>query len=454
MSGDNRSDMEVDTLPDTPPNEVKSFHERLSEIPMYSMTLSQLTSAYTSLKDRNQVLNQAFTTGEKYFTQASEVAKPVVLSATETALKAAKPIVGDITDPAGKIDQCASEALAKVQEKLPIVNQTPTQIAESAKASASETANYYKTSAQETANYYKTSAKETANYYIEKLSASRIGQQTTTQLDNAVSFSELMVEICFPTDGSCPDDLKELEQAEEDEDKGLLVRAGNLKERAVRRGTRKVMSYTPVQTTIDNVQYAQKQISEMTQKVLQGTNYVATKSLEAKDLLKENYPTIKTLAQETLVEGTELIGKKWDHVYKTSMYIPKKAIQVTGEVYINAQEIVFAYSKAHSLTELPHAVVEMAEKYYNNLATEGMTMDQVKEKAVAFVYVPAQVISEYLRTSRLVQWIVPKSIQTERIEMVEVSRSSSPVQPEGSTNGTSDTSPVHTAQTNEKELIE
>jgi len=192
----------------------------------------------------------------------------------------------------------------------------------------------------------------------------------------------------------------------------------------------------------------------MTQKVLQGTNYVATKSLEAKDLLKENYPTIKTLAQETLVEGTELIGKKWDHVYKTSMYIPKKAIQVTGEVYINAQEIVFAYSKAHSLTELPHAVVEMAEKYYNNLATEGMTMDQVKEKAVAFVYVPAQVISEYLRTSRIVQWVVPKSIQTERIEMVEVSRSSSPVQPEGSTNGTSDTSPVHTAQTNEKELIE
>lgn len=28
----------------------------------------------------------------------------------------------------GKIDQCASEALAKVQEKLPIVNQTPSEV--------------------------------------------------------------------------------------------------------------------------------------------------------------------------------------------------------------------------------------------------------------------------------------------------------------------------------------
>ena len=78
---------------------------------------------------------------------------------------------------------------------------------------------------------------------------------------------------------------------------------------------------------------------------MQGTNYVASKSAEAKDLLVENYPTIKTMAHETIAEGTELINKNWDHIYSTSMYIPKKAIQVTGEVYVNAQEIVFAYTK-------------------------------------------------------------------------------------------------------------
>ena len=87
------------STPDTPPTEMKSFQERLSEIPIYSMTLSQLASVYTSLKDRNQVLNQAFTTGEKYFSQVSEAAKPVMISATETALKVAQPVVGKIEDP-------------------------------------------------------------------------------------------------------------------------------------------------------------------------------------------------------------------------------------------------------------------------------------------------------------------------------------------------------------------
>ena len=50
-------------------------------------------------------------------------------------------------------------------------------------------------------------------------------------------------------------------------------------------------------------------------------------------------------------------------------------------------------------------------------------MDQVKGKAVAFVYVPAQVVSEYIRESRVVQWVVPKSIKMESIEMVETVRS-------------------------------
>jgi len=103
MSDDNRSDMEVEApRAESPPAEIKSFQERLSEIPMYTMTLSQLSSIYSSLKDQNHALNKAFTTGEQYFNQVSEVAKPVVISATQTALKAAKPVVGEINDP-GKI---------------------------------------------------------------------------------------------------------------------------------------------------------------------------------------------------------------------------------------------------------------------------------------------------------------------------------------------------------------
>jgi len=48
---------------------------------------------------------------------------------------------------------------------------------------------------------------------------SRVAEALTKQADTAVSFSELMVEICLPTQGSDPEDVMELERAEEDEDK-------------------------------------------------------------------------------------------------------------------------------------------------------------------------------------------------------------------------------------------
>ena len=78
----------------------------------------------------------------------------------------------------------------------------------------------------------------------------------------------------------------------------------------------------------------------------------------------------------------------------------------------------------------------MAEKYYSNLKIDGLSVEQVKEKAVGFVYVPAQVVSEYLRASRVVQWVVPNSIKTESIEMVEVERTSSPENRDNETENT------------------
>lgn len=86
-----------------------------------------------------------------------------------------------------------------------------------------------------------------------KVQDSSLGKRTVKQVDNAVSFSELMVEICFPTDGTNPEDVTEIEKAEEDEDKGVLARAGNLKDRAYRRSKRKLMTYHPVKTSVDMV---------------------------------------------------------------------------------------------------------------------------------------------------------------------------------------------------------
>lgn len=61
----------------------------------------------------------------------------------------------------------------------------------------------------------------------------------------------------------------------------------------------------------------------------------------------------------------------------------------------------------------------MAESYYANLTKEGLTIETAREKAVAFVYVPAQVVSEYILETRVVQWIIPKSVETESIQVME-----------------------------------
>ena len=82
----------------------KSFQERLLEIPTYTMTLSQLQSIYTSLKERNVVFEKTLTTGEKCVEKITTAAKPVVWAATQSALQVAKPVVGEIVDPGKEVE--------------------------------------------------------------------------------------------------------------------------------------------------------------------------------------------------------------------------------------------------------------------------------------------------------------------------------------------------------------
>jgi len=402
-------------------DEAISFTERLSSIPMYAMTISQLQSAYDGLKEKNDFLKKTLDTSEQCVQTLRDVASPVVWAATNTALKVAKPVVGD--DPMGRMDSAASEVLAKVQEVFPIVNQTPSQIATSTK----------------------TSIQEKTNQYVEKVKESRVADALTKQADTAVSFSELMVEICLPTQGSDPEDVMELEKAEEDEDKGIIVRATNLKNRAKRRGRRQLLTYRPVQATVDVVQYTQVKIAEMNEKLWQGTNYVSSKANEVKDAVsskasevKENViskvPIVNSIQarQPALANGQEeqvisnadapeecQITDQCQNTYTTNMYIPKKALQATGKVIVSAKEIVFSYTKAESVRDMPRSVMQIADDYYSNLRQEVPIVDSIHDKAVAFVSVPAQVVSKYIHGSRSVQWILPKSIGTNQIQVFQ-----------------------------------
>lgn len=88
---------------------------------------------------------------------------------------------------------------------------------------------------------------------MEKLQGSAPAKTVNKQVENVISLSELMVEICFPTDGSDPLDLAELEKEEESEHQGHVVRVSNLKDKLKHRGTKKLMTLKPIQASVDAV---------------------------------------------------------------------------------------------------------------------------------------------------------------------------------------------------------
>ena len=70
-----------------------------------------------------------------------------------------------------------------------------------------------------------------------------------------LSFSEFIAEATLPTDGTCEEDMKEVETADADHAKGPLVRVQNLRKMVTRRGKRKLMSYRPVKFSVDTVRH-------------------------------------------------------------------------------------------------------------------------------------------------------------------------------------------------------
>lgn len=95
----------------------------------------------------------------------------------------------------------------------------------------------------------------TASEYYNKVQNNAVMKMMVARTEDVLSFSELVAEFALPTDGTCEEDMKELETVDEDHAKGPVVRAQNLKKMVTRRGKRKLMSYRPVQFSVNTVRY-------------------------------------------------------------------------------------------------------------------------------------------------------------------------------------------------------
>lgn len=107
-------------------SENKSFATRVWELPVAMAAVEQLSQIYSSVKERNSVTRMACNAGESTIQMANAATKPIIDVANSCSLT--KPIVGKVECAAATLDRVASETLAKVEEKCPIITKTPTEV--------------------------------------------------------------------------------------------------------------------------------------------------------------------------------------------------------------------------------------------------------------------------------------------------------------------------------------
>lgn len=93
----------------------------------------------------------------------------------------------------------------------------------------------------------------TASTYYNRVQNTTVVKMVISSTNEVVSLSEVLSELALPTDGTCPEDVKELVTMAEDQTKGPLTRIRHLREKITRRGTKKLLSYRPVKFTVDTV---------------------------------------------------------------------------------------------------------------------------------------------------------------------------------------------------------
>lgn len=79
--------------------EKKTFGNRLYELPVVVAAIEQLGQLYGAVKEKNSVTKMACNAGESTLSVAAAASKPLIQTATNTALTLAKPVVGNIDDP-------------------------------------------------------------------------------------------------------------------------------------------------------------------------------------------------------------------------------------------------------------------------------------------------------------------------------------------------------------------
>ncbi|XP_077105938.1 perilipin-2-like isoform X1 [Ranitomeya variabilis] len=263
---------------------------RLINLPLVSSTYDMVFSAYVTTKDHHP-----------YLKSVCDVAEKSVRSITSVAITGAMPILQKLEPQIALANTVACVGLDKIEEKLPILCQPPEKvvaIASEAVAGARDAVIHSITGVvDKTKGAVQDGVEMTkavANGSINSVLGSRVVKIMSNRVDSALTRSESLLEHYLPpTDEELAKEATETEGFEVSKDEpGYYVRLGSLSTKARKRSYQQALTrikdakcrsqeaITQLQSTVDLIEYARKNMSGANQKIHDVQEKIYTKWVE------------------------------------------------------------------------------------------------------------------------------------------------------------------------------
>lgn len=320
---------------------IKTFKDRLADIPIYVANKDKIVSLYTNAKDSR------FVGG--VMNNAEEIARSYL--------------------PYSKIqsyDEGAAEILGKINEKFSILQQTPSRIADISKSTVTNT----------------------AVVCAQMVRNSSVFERFSRGLDGGVALCEIALEACLPTDLSDQQDLEELRGSHDDESisGNVIGNASSLVKRATSRGGKRLRCYS----------------NSISSKLIggneQGPIVAEYDNFSENDVLLE----IRNFRNwERVYSSKKMLSDQLNSTLANSVVLPNKIVAFTGECYVSAKEMASAYMNSRCVTNIH---ISMLDSSLRNDSC-GCTTEEISRQMKNLSMYSLMQMKKYLDSCGLKRWL-------------------------------------------------
>lgn len=278
MASEVSTNVEVTVVGD----EQKNVVNRVTNLPLVSSAYDMVSAVYNNTKENHP-----------YMKTVCDVAEQGVMAISAVAVSGAKPIMNKLEPQIAAANEYACMGLDKLEEKLPILQQSTPQVVADTKVLVSSTITGAKDAVSNTVTGVVDMAKGAVHNSIEKtrnvvvegvntVMTSKVGQMVTTGVDNALNKSEEMVDHYLPL---TEEELAKLATSTEGfelapiQESSYYVRLGSLsskvRHRAYQHSTAKMQKVrqssqeiiSQLHNTMDLIELAKKGVDSANQKL-------------------------------------------------------------------------------------------------------------------------------------------------------------------------------------------